>query len=674
MGTTRIDRITICVLNVTVAVLLGTGTARAAEPQARDPQAADRALRRLLVSDDPLAERLAYAAEALRQGPPSDIESAVEAGLSLLAEAPRTSLWILIETRDAGFLPDDLLADARARAADVLATTGAEPRRDALVGAAAFLLGDRSDGAITPMVGAWPPDPAVRAVLERDLLLPAAARAALLDGSDPKAVADALALLRPTLEALDQAERDDPAVSGAGLDALVALGPRAVVPAIETVREALGDTAPGRIGRAARAITVLGFLGDRKATPILLAALASEHGWLKAAAATALGDLGDPAAVWGLCHQLFYRGDVQRPRDQWTYPGPQETTVSAADWPTVPYYAVDTAAADALLRLGFPGATAYLIHQKLDPLRARFRIRVLQDAVDAIRRAWGETSPIGEYNVDAGIGPRTKAFIDLADWWQSGPPMETYRFAPVDTSDPGFRKAAREMVEQLRGRSIMVLMIVQDSARLMGPTMTPTLLETLAATDNNVLRVEIARALGTVDDPRAVPALLDLLHGNVDMVRAMAAESLGTYLNDTGPEAAQAKAALIAGLTDDSSAVSVASMKGLVSAPPDPDVLEAVQERGYDAFRKRVGNEDGEFLRAETVVRLVQEGARHWPTIRKGLVDEHRYERTAWWELLRRALFLRPNLYDPVPIPHTDKWHEIDEDAVLAALRWRRGE
>lgn len=673
MGYTRIARTTLWVLLVTLLGLAGLDRTSAAEPPSRDPDAADRAVHRLLLGTDPLPERLGLAATALAEGPGNDVESAVEAALVLLDEAPRTALWLLLQARDGGFLPDGLVAHAQEVVRSRLDGDAADPRLRARWAAAGYLLGLREAAVSDAMLAVWPPEAAVRAVLDREVVLPPATRVALLESPDASGLREALALLRPVLVALDQAERDDPEVSMPGLDALAALGPRAVVPLLETVRPAIAVTHPGRQARAVRGATVLGMLGDRRATPMLIAGLTSKDGWLKVASATALGDLGDPEGVWPLCYQLFYRGDVERPRDQWEYPGKQLTTVARADWPTVQYYATDTAAADALLRLGLPRATSYLIHQKLDPSRARFRIRVLQDAVDAIERAYGEAAPIDAYNVDQGVAPRTKAFVALADWWESHRPLDGFRHAPLDENDPGFRQAMRRLVAKLRGRSIMELQIAQESAGLIGPPVTPTLLETLTATDNRVLRTEIARALGFVDDPRAVPALLGLLAGDVDVERATAAESLGAYLGYAGEEGRAAKAALLAGLEDDSPSVRVASMKGLVRAAPDPEVAQAVATKGYAAFRKRFGTEDGEMLRAETVVRLVQEGPSHWPPIREGLTHEQRYIRTAWWELIRRALALRPSLYDSLAIPHSSGWRPIDETVVLEALARRRG-
>jgi len=48
---------------------------------------------------------------------------------------------------------------------------------------------------------------------------------------------------------------------------------------------------------------------------------------------------------------------------------------------------IDEAAADALLRMGVRNAAGWLIKNKLDPSKASFRVRVLQDTVDALRRS-----------------------------------------------------------------------------------------------------------------------------------------------------------------------------------------------------------------------------------------------------------------------------------------------
>ena len=147
-------------------------------------------------------------------------------------------------------------------------------------------------------------------------------------------------------------------------------------------------------------------IGDRAAVDDLIPCIVDlkDEGWARAAAVTALGDIGDPRVIPELCRVLFYLGDVHRPRDSWDYPGADNTDVPADRWDTVEYYAIDCAVADALLRLGVANAAEWLIRERLHPRSGRWRIRVLQDAVDAIRRAF-PTAP-RSYEPDAGLPSR----------------------------------------------------------------------------------------------------------------------------------------------------------------------------------------------------------------------------------------------------------------------------
>jgi hypothetical protein len=416
--------------------------------------------------------------------------------------------------------------------------------------------------------------------------------------------------------------------------------------------------------RACRAALLLGLLGRREATPTLAAALDAPDGWLQAAAATALGDLGDPAAAVALCRKIAYRGDVLRPRDQWIYPGLRETNVAPEDWDGIDYFAVDVAAADALLRMGVRGAAGWLVAEKLDPSRAWFRIRVLQDAVDALLRSLPPDAPVAAYRVDAGVPFRREAFLDLHAWWTA------HRFDDpglFPATDEGWLAEARRLVEHLRGRSVMELQIAQESCALLGAAVTPVLLEALAGATHRVLRTEIARALGSVRDDRAVPALLQLLGEPAPVTRAVAARSLAEYA-DRVPAV---EPTLVRLLDDPEPGVRVAALQALAGARPTATLAAVVRAHPPAAFAERFGA-DREYEIAHTVVSLVQEGRAHWPAIAAGLKHSERAVRASWWGLLRQALGLPGSLYDPGPAPDDPEARAVDEDRVLHALGRRR--
>ncbi len=665
----RISWTTWCVAAVILATGLPPGVR--AEGDTADAESVDSALREVLRSSLPRAERLAAAQRALAGKASGDPETGLEAGLSLLPVDPETGLWLLVRARDAGFLPDERVQDAVERV-DALLESTSDPAATSAYAAAGLLVGRRSPNVADEVTAAWPPSPAVRATLERDLLVDAATRASIAT-LDQAALHRAVEGQRGVAAALDEAERDDVTRSRDGLDRLVKLGAAAVEPlAVEVSRATGPDGPPGRWPRACRAAVALGVIGDHRATPALLDALDAPDGWLQVAAATALGDLGDPAAVIPLCRKITYRGDVLRPRDQWVWPGEGETTIPGDQWPTIDYFVVDCAAADSLLRLGVRNAIGWLIRNKLDPKKSNFRIRVLQDAWDALRRVLPEDAP--RYNTDAGLPQRQEEFEALTRWWDRHRHERWPVGRALDETNPELRAAARSMVEQLRGRQAGEQQMAQETCELLGPAATPVLLQTLDVAESTVLRAEILRALGFVDDPRAIDRLLELFSDASPFLRSRAAESLGAYLDPAaGTEPGRILDALLAGLDDPESAVAIAAMQALVAAPVSDRVRRAVQAHDLAAFRARFGADDREYSMAYTVNELVQLGPKDaWPQVKAGLESPQRYLRLAWWDLLRRALSLPHSFYAALIDPSTRAWEPIDEKRVLATLAARR--
>ncbi|MHC5009725.1 MAG: HEAT repeat domain-containing protein [Planctomycetota bacterium] len=619
----------------------------------------DQSLRALVRQDLDLPRRLEAAARVLAADVLEDPESVIRGGSLLLAEAPEPGGWLVLRGLDAGWIASEVRADVRRRVEAAMEAPQATPADRAVFAAAGLLVGHRPEDAPDVLTAAWPPAPFTRAVLRRELARPDD------DGAD--GVAAALRRQLPIARALDLAAADDPETMATGVDALLAAGEDALPLLLHEVEQVLDGRLPGRVERAARAILVVGLIGRREATPVLVRALDAEDGWLQVGAATALGDVGDPAAVPALCRKLTYRGDVLRRRDEWDYPGERETNVSAEAWPSIDYYATDCAAADALLRLGVNGAAEWLIVNKLDPSKARFRIRVLQDAVDALRRS--VPSPEADaYNVDAGLPQRRDAFHALYAWSLAHRFDRGTAHGTLDPSDAGFQHAARRLVERLRGRSVMELQIAQESCALIGPAIVPTLLDVLGAADKPFLRTEIARALGAVRDPGAVTPLLGLLADRSPILRSVAAESLGAYLERDDRVAP----ALLARLDDPEPGPRVAALRALAAAPPSDRVRTAVQAHPPAAYAETFGGADREYRRPWTVVMLVQEGTAHWAPAKEGLAHEERAVRLAWWDLLRRALGLPASFYDGGTPPDERSWRPIDEASVFEALERRR--
>lgn len=619
-----------------------------------------RELRLAARSDRADDERVAAARRALTVPKGGEPDAWARAGSALREVAPETSAWLFRRAAQEGPVAPAALHPSVWHVA--------EPGPSRVLADAVRASLGRRQGQLASLAEAWPPPPFVRAVLEDEV-----GRVARADGSFVLAagtqdeVRALLAQAEPVAADLDRACSVDAAEATAGLDALLARGKACLPLLLHEARRAAEGVPAGRVERCVQALTVLGLLGEREATPVLVACLESLEGWIRVTAATALGDLGDPAAAVALARQLAYAGDPFRGRESWDYPGTTETTVSPEAWPTVEYYAVDAAAADALLALGSRGAVGWLLKNDLDPRRRNVRIRVLQDAGDALVRHL-PTSPAADYLPDAGLPQRHAAFERLVQWWRAhraDPDLLARRFPE---QDPGWLAAAQRLADQLGKPKVLELMIAKDSCEILGGVITPVLVSTLAQARTNSHKNELAQALRRVQDPRAVPALLALLGERAGFVRASATASLGAYARAGAPEVV---GALVARLEDPDCGVEVAAMQGLVAAPPSQAVRAALARNDEAAHAARCGA-DANYALAATVVRLVQEGEAHWPPVRDGLRSPDRVVRRTWWDLLRLALDLYEHLYDPIPEPTSPDARAIDEAAVLEALRARR--
>jgi len=656
-STPRVPRVTTWACLWLAAVLCGSARA---EESAADP-AAD--LRLAARASAPVEDRLAAARRLAAGGVVPDADRAMFAAAGLIAADPAAAGALARAALDAGEpraeARDALLAAARA---DGVAALPAAARRD--VAAVRVLLGDRAAGA--EVLEAWPPSEFALEVLRRDApeadVRPDAPLAATVWSTHAE-VADLL----------DRAAADDTTVAWPAMDALRARRETALPLLLATA--AGGPATPrGRVPRRVRAIVVLGACGDRRATPILAAALSDrEDGWVRAAAAAALGDLGDPAAVVPLAKTLFYLGDVHRPRDSWDYPGKGNTDVPAEAWNDVDYFAVDVALCDALLRLGVAGAAEWLLRERLDPRTGRWRVRVLQDAVDAIRAAYPD-APAG-YEPDAGYPRRLAACDTLLAWWRQGPRLAR----PIDEKDAGFVAASRALAESIGGKgvSVMDLQIAKRAAGLLGPAAVPALLATAAGAKSRVQRAEIASVLGTVRDRRSIEPLLALTSDPVPAVRANAAEALAAYAdphdpallsNASGVAPDAIVARWIALLDDPDAGPRASALKAISSLPPRADVRDAVLAH---AAAVHAENAFGDWTLAEAVVRLVQTGEGLEQVL--GVLGEpDLFRRRFVWELLRPALRLDPWSYDPAADPAGPRVRRLDAATVGAALARRR--
>ncbi len=616
----------------------------------------------------PKEERLAALGRVVAGGRLEDGALALRAGASLLAVDPAAvaPLWRL--ARESGELPPDVLEAARTAVA-AEAQKGVPERRDAL--AIAGLYVGRRSGTDVLLGACATPGPARDAVL-----WDAPELAASLEGGgpggDPTTLAAAWTRHVEVADLLDRACEDDPKTAWPALDALK--GRTDAVPLLlATAARGATRTPAGLVPRRVRAVVLLGARREPSALDALLSCLDDQHndGWVRVAAVTALGDLGDPFAIVPLCRVLFYLGDVHRVRDSWEYPGADNTDLAPDAWADAPYQAIDSAVCDALLRLGVRGAAEWIVRERLRPASGRWRIRVLQDGIDAVRRAFPGAPA---YEPDAGLPQREASYEALRAWLRTGPRLK----APLAEDDPRFAKGARALVHQMGEKSVMELQIVKRSAALIGAPMTPYVLEGLASSTKKVQRAELAITLGALHDRRAIEPLLRLAKDPVSAVRANAIEALGSYLgreddpqlDGESPLGTDAiVAALVAELGDPEARARTSAVKALTAAPARADVLAALRAHRADEHPE---NDFGDYRLAEAVALLVQTGE-GLDAVLSILAEPDLFRRRFVWELLWPALRLEPEAFDPALDPKSPKAALPARAGLERALTARRG-
>lgn len=657
----RLPAKTLCFVAVTAAAVLGPAARRGcAEEVPIDPTALLRVAER---SSATLAERAAAADALAATGAIADVERTMRAATALVPHAPASAGRLARAALDAGFVRREARQALVAAAAATLAGADDAGRRWDLV--AMQVLGGARDG-VGPALARGAPTPFALDVLRRD--------APELRANDGPPTFEAWTRHAAVAALLDAATEDDPAIAMPGLDALRAAGAAAVPLLVATAEPTPAPTPPGAVPRRVRAVVALGRTGDVSAVPALVACLAdTQDGWVRAAAAAALGDLGDPRALVPLCRVLFYLGDRHRPHDGWEYPGASNTDVPFEAWADVAYHAMDSAAADALLRLGVRGAAEWLVEERLDPRTGRWRIRVTQDAVEAVRGAFPDAP--ATYEPDAGYPQRQAGVEALRAWWRTGPRLAT----PLDEGAPGVRAALDRLAASVGGAGVQVmdLQIAKRSAVLLGAPMTPAVLGVLATSQRKVQRAELALVLGGLRDRRAIAPLLALTRDPVPAVRANAAEAVATYadppfpgllVNATDVTADGVVARLLELLDDPEAGPRASAVKALSSVRPSAAVVAALD--GHMPS-KRPENDFGDYRLAEQVTRLVHAGV-GLPEVTALLDDADLFRRRFVWELLHVALRLDPRSFDPSVDPATPGRKAPDAVAIAAALARRR--
>jgi HEAT repeat protein len=274
---------------------------------------------------------------------------------------------------------------------------------------------------------------------------------------------------------LHEAFHDDTDLKRRLVEAFGAAG----APAVPALIQALGDSDSAVRAAAAWA---LGKLGDPQAVPALIKALGDWGDWwsedVRAAAAWALGKLGDPQAVPALIQAL---GDSDS--------------------------AVRRAAAEALGAIGDPQAVPALI-------------QALGDRGSDVRRAAAEA--LGAIGDPQAVPP-------LSVWAHAGEDAARDALQTLGHPMLDLPQAVAQVVAQgAWGVLIRALTCTQVREVVvgLGAPAVPALIQALGDWSENVRRAA-AEALGKLGDPQAVPPLIQALGDRSENVRRAAAEALG---------------------------------------------------------------------------------------------------------------------------------------------------
>ena len=331
---------------------------------------------------------------------------------------------------------------------------------------------------------------------------------------------------------------------------------------------ALQDKAGAVRGSAASA---LGALGDPAAVPHLIAALSDDEAYVRWSAASALGALGDPAVPPLIAALSDEEGNVR-----WS-------------------------AASALGALGDPAAVPPLI-------------AALSDEAENVR--WSAADALGALGDPAAVPPLIAALSAEAGY---------VRGSAADAlgalGDPAvvlhLIAALSDDEESVRGSAADALGALGD------PAAVPHLIAALSDEEGWVRR-SAAYALGALGDPAAVPHLITALSDEAEYVRGSAADALGAL----GDPAVVPH--LIAALTDEAGDVggSAADALGALGATETAGILAATSSAG-SSFEARPYAQALVHLDSVVALPVLDRYARQFK--REGWVDRLRGQ--AQWRL-----------------------------------------
>lgn len=357
-------------------------------------------------------------------------------------------------------------------------------------------------------------------------------------------------------------------------------------PAVGALCDALADEDAGDRAAAARA---LGSIGDSAAAGPLAAALADKNAAVRLAAAQALGTIGDARAVEPL---ILARGDTDR----------EVRLAAAAALAQIGSAAVDPLAAalkglrmpdrraDAARALGAIGDRA-----AVEPLTAALRDGVanVRQVVAGALGAIGDASAVeplvaafaangDQPNVCGAVAealgeigsPAVDALIALVEDREA----KGRRFAARALGSIGDARAVETLVVALRDEDQGVRVDAARSLRMIGDARAVEPLIAALKDEASLVRLEATLALGRIGDPRAVEPLAAALGEE-----GASANSIGDALAALGPPAVES---LIAALRDerhDRRAASASALGRIGDPRAVAPLIEALEDEADDA-------------------------------------------------------------------------------------------
>ena len=332
------------------------------------------------------------------------------------------------------------------------------------------------------------------------------------------------------------------------------------------------DRERGRDSRT-KALLALGLLGGAEAGPAILRVLNEDpDGQVRVYAAEALGRLGVPETAVDLAYYLVYDEEPFR----------KLSAKTRSD----PYYPIDSAVCNALVRMGVVGGLDYMIRQ----LSEEHRIRVYHEALRTLHAVTGQDFG---YRPDANRKDRVAAAARWRAWFDEH--RGEIGLDPAGLrADAAFRERVAEKVATLGHFQFLEMSRARSVLGILGEAALPELIEGLDRSETHI-RVHCAEVLGWSHLKAGRQALAERLTVATPEVRV----AIVAALADVGPGEYGEK--VVAALSDEDPDVRIEAARAMARVEP------GTARRALGAAMKLPANA-GEAFQREALTALAKHG------------------------------------------------------------------